>query len=326
MEDLFYYPAASLPDEVSGLLGVPQLTRLDDVGMHCGCEYTGFPIFKNLSRYSRYRHSVGTALITYRFTEDTVQTIAALLHDISTPVFSHTIDFLNGDYEKQESTELDTEHVIKSAEEITDHLKRYGIDPDSVCDYHRYPIADNDPPGLSADRLEYTLSNFINFGFMEPGDVREIFADITVSGEEGRPELAFRSFDSAEAFADCALKCSGIYVREEDRYSMQRLSEVISFAIGRGTLKRDDLYTTETEVIRKLTSDPETLEVWKRYRCLSVLTPVPVYGTGRRVSAKKRYIDPLVLGKGRLSASDEGFRDRMERFLRTDFSHTIYAF
>ena len=35
-------------------------------------------------------------------------TVAALLHDIATPVFAHVIDFLNNDYEKQESTEAET--------------------------------------------------------------------------------------------------------------------------------------------------------------------------------------------------------------------------
>ncbi|MBQ7599707.1 MAG: HD domain-containing protein [Clostridia bacterium] len=330
MKDLFYYPTEDLPLSVSGLLGIPELVRLDDVGMHCGCEYTGFPIFKNLDKYSRYRHSLGTALITYRFTEDPVQAIAALLHDISTPVFSHTIDFLNGDYDRQESTELETAEIIKSSETISAHLRSFGIEPDSVCDYHIYPIADNDPPGLSADRLEYTLSNFVNFGFMETGSVKELFGDITVSSACGKPELAFRSFDAAKAFGSCALKCSAIYVRDEDRYSMQRLSEVIALAIEKKVIKRADLYTTETEVIRKLMSDPETSDMWKRYRCLSTLTDIPVYGAGRVISAKKRYIDPLVIsGEGtamRLSGLDPDFRRSMEKFLSTDFSHPVYAF
>ena len=38
-------------------------------------------------------------------------------------------------------------------------LKRDNIKIDEVADYHIYPIADNDTPMLSADRLEYTLSN-----------------------------------------------------------------------------------------------------------------------------------------------------------------------
>ena len=39
----------------------PEMQRLKDVGMNCGCEYTSFPRFRNLAPYSRYRHSVGAA-------------------------------------------------------------------------------------------------------------------------------------------------------------------------------------------------------------------------------------------------------------------------
>lgn len=38
-------------------------------------------------------------------------------------------------------------------------LKRDNIKLDSVNDYHIHSIADNDTPKLSADRLEYSMSN-----------------------------------------------------------------------------------------------------------------------------------------------------------------------
>ncbi len=46
----------------------PEMQRLKDVGMNCGCEYTSFPRFRNLAPYSRYRHSVGAARIVWNFT------------------------------------------------------------------------------------------------------------------------------------------------------------------------------------------------------------------------------------------------------------------
>lgn len=45
------------------------------------------------------------ALLTYKLTNDKVATLAGLFHDIATPCFSHVIDYMNGDYENQESTE-----------------------------------------------------------------------------------------------------------------------------------------------------------------------------------------------------------------------------
>ena len=59
----------------------------------------------------------------------------------------------------QESTEDLTTEIIKNSKEIMALLKRDNIKLDSVNNYHIYPIADNDTPKLSADRLEYSMSN-----------------------------------------------------------------------------------------------------------------------------------------------------------------------
>lgn len=64
---------------------------------------------------------------------------------------------MNKDYDKQESTEELTRKIISESKEIMGLLKRDNISIDEVCNYHIYPIADNDTPQLSADRLEYTL-------------------------------------------------------------------------------------------------------------------------------------------------------------------------
>ena len=72
------------------------MQRLKHVGMNCGCEYTSFPLFQGCGPYSRFDHSMGTALIVWHFTVDRTQAMAGLLHDIATPVFAHVIDFLRG--------------------------------------------------------------------------------------------------------------------------------------------------------------------------------------------------------------------------------------
>lgn len=62
------------------------------------------------------------------FTHNKKQTLAGLFHDIATPVFKHCVDFLNGDYMKQESTEDLTTEIIKKSPEIMNLLKRDNID------------------------------------------------------------------------------------------------------------------------------------------------------------------------------------------------------
>ena len=141
------------------------MRQLRGVGMNCGCEYTAFPRFRGLPPYSRFRHSVGVCLIVWCFTGDMVQALAGLFHDIATPCFAHTVDFLRGDYMAQESTEDRTEGIIRASAVITRLLDKYGVAPGAVTDYHMYSIADNDSPRLSADRLEYTLGNLEGYGF-----------------------------------------------------------------------------------------------------------------------------------------------------------------
>ena len=58
---------------------------------------------------------------------------------------------MNGDHEKQESTEELTTKIISESKEIMHLLNRDNIKIEEVSDYHIYTIADNDTPKLSSD-------------------------------------------------------------------------------------------------------------------------------------------------------------------------------
>jgi len=87
--------ADETPLFIEQLVNTTEIRRLCDVGMHCGVEYANFPIYQQQKiPYSRLTHSVGVSKIVWNFTHDIRQAISGLLHDIATPVFAHTIDFL----------------------------------------------------------------------------------------------------------------------------------------------------------------------------------------------------------------------------------------
>lgn len=132
------------------------MQKQNGISVSCGTIYSKM---YNQTWYSSLDHSIAVALIIWNFTKDKKQTLAGLFHDIATPVFKHTIDFMNGDYEVQESTEELTTKIIENSQEIMSLLNRDNIKVEEIDDYHIYPIADNDTPQLAADRLEYTLSN-----------------------------------------------------------------------------------------------------------------------------------------------------------------------
>ena len=296
------------------------MRRLKNVGMNCGVEYTRFPLFRHIGAYSRYDHSIGAGLITWRFTGDRAASAAALLHDVATPVFAHTVDFLNGDLERQESTETRTAAVIASSRELAAVLEKYGLNAGDVDDYHRYPVADNDTPKLAADRLEYTLGNIVNFGFAGVNEAARLYADLTAGkNEHGETELMFRTPETAETFALLAMKCSRVYVSPEDRYAMQRLSELLKMAVDRGVIAPDDLETDEPAVIGRLMSDEMTKAGWEQYRSLSHMTdPASYPELARVIPAKKRRIDPFVRDRGRVSMLSESFRNEMNAFMEED--------
>lgn len=305
MTELYPIYHSEVPAFMRELLDCPALVRLGGLGMNCGCEYTTLPRFRELQPYTRLQHSIGVGLIVWHFTQDAAQAIAGLLHDISTPTFAHVIDFLNGDNLRQESTEADTSLVIAGDFRLMSLLRKHGLRLDQVDDYHRYPIADNDSPRLSADRLEYTMGNFVNYRFGSVDQVRRMYEDIIVAeNESGEPELSFRTPEIALEFAQAALQCSNVYVADEDRYAMTALACLLRDAIHAGVISRADLNTIESMVITKLLSNEEFADRWfrfRRYRRILTAQEDPKTDGWYNVPAKKRYIDPWIANEGRVS-------------------------
>lgn len=293
------------------------MQRLNDIGMNCGCEYTSFPLFANIEPYSRYDHSMGVALIVWHFTGDMAQAMSGLLHDISTPAFAHVIDFLNEDHMTQESTEQGTENIISSSVELCEVLRRYNLSLQTVADYHVYPIADNESPKLSADRLEYTLGNAVNYGIITREEAAVLYGDLTVGENEcGETELVFKRAEIARVFADTALECSKIYVADSDRYAMQSLAELLKCAIERDIISKTDLYLQERDVITKL-KQSSLSDCWEQFCNYSeiICSETPEEGSNWLcVSAKKRSIDPYVVGTGRVSEIFTDFRELLCKF------------
>ena len=324
---------AALPPALSAMAETPAMQRLSRVGMHCGCEYTSYPIYRNAEgRYTRYTHSLGTAAIVWHFTHDVKQAAAGLLHDIATPAFAHVVDFLNGDHMRQESTETRTRAMIAACSELTAIIARYGLRVEDVEDYHRYPIADNDSPRLSADRLEYTLGNAHLVFHCPEQMLKRIYDDLFVGqNEDGEPELCFSHAEAADAFTRLALRQSEWFVSDDDRFSMQYLAEILHDAQRAGALTVDDLYTDEARVIARLLSVPAVAARWEDFRRITGTRsgPRPPDGVfSIKVAAKKRSIDPLVrtdAGLLRYTAASADYAEKLAAFRADDFDRWVWA-
>ena len=270
--------------------------------MDCGGSFSG--VYNNRAYHTVFTHSIGVALLLWRFTHDKKQTLAGLLHDIANPAFKHTIDYMNGDSETQESTEERTSEIIRNSRTITRQLKRDGIMPGEVSDYKLFPLADNPMPNLAADRLEYSLSNgYFIYDAWDIDQVKRFSENITVlHNENDLEELGFRDLDVAKEYTKGVLGYFAIYHSDNDRANTQFLADIIKSMMLRDYLTMDDLYNmSEREIADWILScgDKTLSEAFRQFqRATSVYNSSTIkkdrYCTG--VKAKVRYIVPLVQG------------------------------
>lgn len=318
-----------MPDFISEFANTAPMQRLKHIGMNCGSEYTAVHSNAEGAKYSRFEHSVGVALIVWSFTHNVKQAVAGLFHDISTPAFAHVVDYLNGDHMRQESTEAKTAEIIDNSQQLQALLKKYSLTTADVCDYHLYPIADNDSPMLSADRLEYTFGNFLHYKNGTIADIARYYGDLRVAkNEQGADEIAFTNPKIADEFALRSMKNSYVYIADTDRFTMQYLADLLKFANEQGVVSIDDLYTTEEVVIQKLCSNSLTAEKWQAYCNISGVAATQNCLTDRyciRVNAKRRYLDPYVENVGRVTGFSEVYRHEVEKMLAVSFDNWLSA-
>ena len=254
-------PRDDWPHFLDKYLKLPVLKRLEGVGLLCGTDWT--PLYKNRFYYSRLDHSLGVALIVWHFTHDKAQTIAGLLHDIATPVFSHVSDFRKGDMLTQTATEEPTSRIIRGDAELNRLLAEDGLTAEQVEDYHIYPIADNEIPQLSADRLEYMFpSGMALDGSWTMEEIRRCYNNLVIlKNEDGQDELGFKTLEIAELYCEHFCMIGHILQLNENKLALHMLGQIMNMAEKEGVLKEDDfMRLSEKEVMERLDSVSAVVE------------------------------------------------------------------
>ena len=113
LKEYFKILSPEIPEFLNEYIQTPEMQKQSGISMSCGTYYT--KLCDSELWYSSLDHSVAVALIVWNFTKDKKQTLSGLFHDIATPVFKHSIDFMNGDYKNQESTEDLTTEIINNS-------------------------------------------------------------------------------------------------------------------------------------------------------------------------------------------------------------------
>ena len=325
IKEYFKILSPEFPEWLNEYIETERMLKQQYISVTCGKIYS--KMF-DYGEYSSLDHSIAVALIIWNFTKDKKQTISGLFHDIATPAFKHCIDYLNGDYMNQESTEELTKILIQNSKEIMKLLERDNIKIEEVCDYHIYPIADNDTPMLSADRLEYSLSNeLIVFKTSTLEDIKEIYNDIEIQKNENNEiELGFRTKKIARKFVKYTSRMSICYRDDATRFYMQAIADILKKLSNDNVITKQDLYELKESEVIDIIKNSKYSDVFNYLINVTKVNvskqePQGVYYV--KHGAKIRYIDPLVNGK-RISKECKIAQKMIENNFAYDMENYVY--
>lgn len=254
------------PQFLDKYLQTPSLLRLKNIGYFCGMDYASKEIYSFDEYISRYDHSLTVALLTWHYTKDEKQTLAGLFHDIATPCFSHVIDYMNKDYENQESTEEYTEKILKEDTYLNECLKQDNILLEDITDFKKYTIVDNDRPKLCTDRLDGLILTALFWPkAININDAKNIIHDTQiVINEEGNQEIGFKSSEIANFVLKVSQTIDIFCHSNEDNYMMELLASITREAIQNKYISYNDLYILNEKELIDILKNCNNKEITKK--------------------------------------------------------------
>ena len=283
----------TMPEFLIKYLDTPCLKRLKKIGYFCGMDYASKNIYDFKEYITRYDHSLTVALLTWKCTHNKESTLAGLFHDISTPCFSHVIDYMNKDYENQESTEQYTEDILKNDKYLIECLKQDNINIEDIINFKKYSIVDNERPKLCADRLDGVILTGMSWTKnIQSDDIDNILNDIDIYDNE----IGFKTKEIANKVVEVS-KSIDIYCHSnEDNYMMELLATITRYGINKGYITYKELYVSnEEDILNKLknTDDAELLTYINKFENITE-SEIPDISLK---NVKTRDLNPLVEGE-----------------------------
>ena len=238
--------------------------------------------------FTRYDHSIGVMLLLNLKGAPLEEQIAGLIHDVPHTAFSHAIDFVykskNFDFHEKfhESMILDSE--------IPKILEKHGFEVKKILDEKNFSLLEKSLPDLCADRIDYTLREFVSRdGHSEK--IKKYFDSIIVENNQ----FVFNKKSIALQFSQEFLEMIQSWGSPLELVIVETIASVIKEGLEVGIINEKDLFKTDKEVLEKL----EKSNNKKIIDLLSILNPkLRVISDEKNFDyyskEKVRYIDPLV--------------------------------
>jgi HD superfamily phosphohydrolase len=265
-------------------------------------------------RTTRFEHSVGVCLLLKKFNASLEEQIAGLLHDISHTVFSHATDFIFNRGVQQDYHEKFYEKMIMNSD-IPNILKKHNIDINSILNIENFTLLETELPDLCADRIDYFLRDMCIYDNVIKEKHNEILNALTVFDGE----LIFKNKEMAKLFAEKYIKVNTrFYCNAFQATLFKLISDVLKQAIQKNIIIESDLFTTDSEVLNKLTKskDKDISNILNTISYLNVVEDRENYAY--HLKSKVRCTDPKILIDSkavRLSKIDEDYKKSMKDFV-----------
>lgn len=226
--------------------------------------------------FTRYDHSIGVFLLIRKLNGSINEQIAGILHDISHPTFSH-LSFIE-------------------SSEIPEILAKYKFDYKEISNLENFKLLENHSPDICADRIDYSLREFVNF--MNKNEIDYMINSLIVINEK----IVFNSLDMAEKFAFNYSKCqSELWGSDQTRARYHLLALALKIALDKKIISLKDFYKNDSEVITILINS-------KDERILNILSAlekgfkiIEKKGENSVILNKKfRFVDPEFYSEGKL--------------------------
>lgn len=266
------------------LLKSPAVLRLAGV-----CQHGMTAVFGHTPRVTRLEHSIGALLLVRMVGGSIEEQAAALLHDISHTALSHVADAAfpeDGSYHETHK------HRYVETTTLPALLSSFDL-PLQVLEEEEYPLVEQDPPRLCADRLDYGIRDAVAFKKLSLNDARTVVASLAAfpSPSDPRRLLTLKDPDIALALARAYTACDKDVWSSPDQVDMYgKAGALIRDAIDSGRLPEQKLWEEDDAFwasLRLATDDAGKL-------IMAELELGPTEAADKRLAsrAKVRTIDP----------------------------------
>lgn len=271
---------------------------------------------------NRFEHSMGVMLLLRRYNVSIEEQISGLIHDASHSAFSHGIDYIlkEGTEKTQEHQDVIFDTFIKTTE-IPSILAKHHFDPSYILDDRHFPLKERDIPDICADRIDYALRDGVAYEeyTFTAKDAQDFLAHLSVRNDQ----WIFTNYEYAAMFAKLFYELNkGYWADIGSGVMFHTVGDYIAHAIEKKYVSKQDLYTTDNNVLAKITPflshDKKALLFWNRMNNKIKFQNSPS-DFDAHVYVKSRAVDPLCQHEGgmkRVSDINQKWRKIIEAELK----------